>query len=134
MTYEEWIESHASLHKTIVDKLQHMSHNEIVEYFEFENMVKNEPDFCPLYKDNKKCHEIEQLNCYFCACPHFRLDTDKSFCSIESKDGGEFVGPDGFVHQDCSKCSIPHKTKYILNNFDRDWKKVMKDVVLKSHI
>lgn len=132
MTYEEWIKSHAILHKQIIDKLEHLNKEETIKYFDFDNMVKNEPDFCPLYKENKKCHDIEQLNCYFCACPYFRLDSNKSFCSIDAKDGDEFIGPDGFRHQDCSKCSIPHKTKFIWNNFDRDWKKVMKDVVLKK--
>jgi Zn-finger protein len=132
MTYEEWIESHALKHKKLLEKLSHLSDKEIIDYFEFDNMVEKEPDFCPLYSENKKCHDLEQLNCYFCACPHFRLDTDKSFCAIECKDGGGFIGPDGFRHQDCSKCVVPHKTKYILNNFDRDWAKVMKDVVLKK--
>jgi Zn-finger protein len=132
MTYEKWLESHANKHKKLLEKLSHLSVQEIIDYFEFDNMVQNEPDFCPLYETNTKCHEIEQLNCYFCACPHFRLQTSKSTCAIECKDGGEFVGPDGFIHQDCSKCSIPHKTKYIQNNFDRDWQNVMKDVVCKK--
>lgn len=129
MTYEEWIESHAIKHKKLLEKLSHLSDDELIEYFDFDNMVQNEPDFCPLYETNTKCHDIKQLNCYLCACPHFRLENTKSFCAIDAKDGGEFIAPDGFIHQDCSKCSIPHKTKYIETNFNRDWKIIMKDVV-----
>ena len=51
-------------------KLEDKTTDEVIEYFKFENMVKNEPDFCPLYKDNKKCHDMEDLNCYLCACPN----------------------------------------------------------------
>jgi len=36
-----------------------LSDDEIIKYFSYDNMVKNELDFCPLYKDNKKCHNIE---------------------------------------------------------------------------
>lgn len=129
MGYKEWFESHAQKHKALVEKLSHLSDDELIEYFDFDNMVQNEPDFCILYKENKKCHDIDELNCYFCACPNFRLANEKSFCAIDSKDGGSIESPDGFVHQDCSKCSVPHKTKYIKSKFDRDWLNVMKDVM-----
>ncbi len=39
-------------------------------------MVEKENDFCLLYKDNKKCHDYEDLNCYLCACPYFRFDDE----------------------------------------------------------
>ena len=97
-------------------------------------MVKNENDFCPLYKDNKKCHEMESLNCYLCACPNFRFDdkgikevnnnTQYSFCNIDSKDGRQGVYGDK-IHQDCSKCTVPHHKIYVEKNFDLDWKKIM---------
>lgn len=132
MTYEQWIEQHKHKHQQIMAKLTHLSDSEVIEYFDFDNMVKNEPAFCPLYKDNKKCHEMEHLNCYFCACPLFRLTKSKSFCKIESRFGGEIVGPDGFIHQDCTKCKIPHKVSYIEKNFDRDWENAMRDVILKT--
>lgn len=126
MGYKSWWESHALKHKKIVEKLSHLSDKQIVEYFKYENMVTNEPDFCILYKENKKCHEMTDLNCYFCACPNFRVETNRSYCSIDSKDGGK-IEHNGFIHQDCSKCLVPHNEKYILNNFDRNWKKVFKD-------
>ncbi len=78
MSYTKWFDAHAKKHKEIVDKLvkSGYSNEDIVEYFDFDNMVKEEPNFCPLYKKNKKCHDMEKLNCYMCACPNFRFDDD----------------------------------------------------------
>ena len=62
MTYKEWFINHGNKHKKIVEKLQNLSNDEIIDYFRFENMQKNEPDFCLLYKENKKGDlEIMQL-------------------------------------------------------------------------
>jgi len=128
MGYKQWIKQHSIKHKKIVDKLSNFTDDEIIEYFDFDNMVKNEPNFCPLYKDNKKCHNIEKLNCYLCACPLFRLDTHKSYCQIDSKFGSTIIAKDGFIHQNCSNCVIPHKKSYIKKNFSRSWSYIMKDV------
>ncbi len=136
MSYSKWFDDHAQKHKLIVYNLteKNYSQDEIIDYFDFDNMVKNEPDFCPLYKDNKKCHEMEELNCYLCACPNFcfkdegikkvKEKVQYSFCSIESKDGkqGEYGDK---IHQDCSKCGVPHFKNYVTKHFDLDWKKIM---------
>ena len=138
MTYEEWFIQQGTLHANVMKKLTDKSVDEVIEYFKFENMVKNEPDFCPLYKDNKKCHDMEDLNCYLCACPNFRYkmegfektDDGKtlfSVCSIKSRDGSQFIGDD-YIHQNCSGCIVPHRAKYIKKNFNRNWFEVMKDV------
>lgn len=125
MTYQSWHEAHAKKHQQLLKKLSHLNDEELIDYFDFENMVVKEPDFCPLYKENKKCHDMENLNCYFCACPNFRVEEKQSTCSIKSKDGGSSKAPDGFIHQDCSKCTVPHTKEYIKANFKRDWLKVM---------
>ncbi len=144
MSYSEWFFKHAKKHQKIIQKLlaKDFSKEQIIEYFDFENMVKNEKEFCPLYQEPKKCHDIEKLNCYLCACPHFRFD-DKgikeidgkiqySLCDIDSKNGK--VGVYGEVmHQDCSACHIPHSKKYIQKHFDLDWKEVMADVLVYAH-
>ena len=130
MTYLKWIEEHGIKHKKIIEKLTHLNKDEIVEYFLYENMIINEPSFCLLYKEKKKCHEMKDLNCYLCACPEFRLQEDKkikSYCFINSKFGTIYDAPDE-IHQDCSNCLIPHKKQYILKVFDRDWSRVMKHV------
>lgn len=136
MGYKEWFEEHAKKHKKIVDKLlaNNYTKEQIVEYFDFENMVLRESDFCPLYKESKKCHEMESLNCYLCACPNFRFSdngiekvedkTKYSFCAIDSKDGKHGVYGDK-IHQNCSACTVPHTKSYVLKHFDLDWKKIM---------
>ena len=137
MSYQLWFKSHGKKHKEIVDKLSHLNNNELIEYFQFENMVKKEPNFCPLYKNNKKCHEIEELNCYLCACPNFRFKdtgfkkeenrTLFSYCDIESKDGSQYK-LDEAIHQNCAKCAIPHSKSYIERHFSKNWFKIMKNV------
>ena len=134
MSYSSWFEAHALKHKKIVDKLVVMGYTkeQIIDYFDFDNMVEKENDFCPLYKEPKKCHDMESLNCYLCACPNFRfndegLDTYKemkilSKCDIDN--GEKFAGK-GVIHQDCSSCSVPHHKAYVEKNFDLDWKKIM---------
>jgi hypothetical protein len=73
MSYKKWFDAHAQKHKAIMNRLTHLSDEEVIVYFRFENMVKNENDFCPLFAENKKCHDTEELNCYLCACPNFRF-------------------------------------------------------------
>ncbi|WP_418186243.1 hypothetical protein ACNSOS_05525 [Aliarcobacter vitoriensis] len=137
MTYKKWFLQHAKKHQDILKKLEDKTPSDILEYFKFENMVKNEQDFCLLYKENKKCHNIDDLNCYLCACPHFRFNdlgikeennkTLYSFCSINSKKGSIFEAENN-IHQDCSNCVIPHKRNFIKKNFDRDWLNIMRNV------
>ncbi len=136
MSYTEWFETHATKHRKIVAKLlEHgYSDDEIIDYFDFDNMVRNEPDFCPLYAQQKKCHDMEQLNCYLCACHNFRFNDDPkteetgekcySTCAIDSKDGARFKYGNA-IHQDCSGCTVPHHRSYIRNHFDADWRTVM---------
>ena len=137
MDYLTWFEAHGQKHKNIMKKLENLSDEEVIRYFRFENMVGKEPDFCFLYKENKKCHEMEVLNCYLCACPNYRFDdlgisTENnkvlySTCSIESKDGAQFVSDDA-IHQDCSACAVPHHEAYIGKHFSRDWFDIMRNV------
>jgi len=141
MAYKEWYGKHAQKHKLIVKKLLEKDYTQvqILEYFDFENMKKEEFDFCPLYAKDKKCHNIEKLNCYLCACPNFRFNdkgitqvdnaTQFSFCAIDSKDGRQGVYGEK-IHQDCSKCSVPHHEEYVEKHFDLDWKVMMKKCTL----
>jgi Zn-finger protein len=122
LSYKKWFDDHAKKHKEIIDKLANFSDDEIIEYFDYENLKEKEPDFCPLFEKNKKCHNIEKLNCYLCGCPNLRFDSDGSICSIDSPNGKKIN-----THQDCSGCTIPHNKDFIKKNFSRDWKTIMKD-------
>lgn len=136
MTYLEWTKDHGNKHKAIMQKLKNRTDDEVIEYFNYENMIKEEKDFCLLYAQNKKCHDIDNLNCYICACPYFRFKDEVgfkqvdgktlfSYCSIDSKKGKTFESEQA-IHQDCSDCVIPHKKKYIKKVFDRDWRMMIK--------
>ena len=137
MSYSSWFQSHGEKHKKIIEKLNHLSDNELISYFKFDNMVINEPDFCPLYADNKKCHDNEALNCYFCACPNFRFNDDGfekqenrtlfSTCGIASKDGSQYISDDS-IHQNCAGCFVPHSQSYIKKHFTRNWFEAMNSV------
>ena len=81
---------------------------------------------------------MEDLNCYFCACPNFRFKDEGfektadgktlfSVCNIKSKDGSQYIGED-YIHQNCSGCIVPHRAKYIKKYFNTNWFEVMKDV------
>lgn len=137
MSYKQWFDEHAAKHAAIMEKLTRLSDDEVIAYFRFENMVKNEPDFCPLYAENRKCHDTKELNCYLCACPNFRFNdagftlekgkTLFSTCSIESPDGDRYVS-ESAIHQNCAGCIVPHRESYIRKVFSRDWKAIMKEV------
>lgn len=137
MSYKQWFDAHGFKHAKVMKKLTHLSDEEVIHYFRFENMVKKESDFCPLYAEHKKCHDTEELNCYLCACPNFRFNDDGfavekgktlfSTCSIDSPDGAQFL-TDTAIHQNCSGCLVPHKENYIRKVFSRDWFSVMNNV------
>ena len=137
MRYKDWFEAHGRKHAAIMQKLTHLSDDEVIAYFRFENMRIKEPDFCPLYAENKKCHDMEDLNCYLCACPNFRFNDKgfknlegrrlKSYCTIDSKEGDIFKTDDA-IHQNCSGCTVPHHEAYIKKYFKRDWFEIMEKV------
>ena len=143
MGYSEWMDKHAKKHQQIIEKLLREGYTQeaIIEYFDFENMKEKELDFCPLYAKDKKCHDIKELNCYLCACPNFRFSdkgikkvedkTQFSYCSIESKDGREGVYGQK-IHQDCSRCQVPHTKEYVTKHFDLAWQKIMQDCEIDS--
>lgn len=137
MSYRSWFREHGNKHKAIVSRLvaQGYTKERIIDYFDFENMRVREPDFCPLYAQATKCHDVESLNCYLCACPLFRFDSEGlskaegvttfSYCSVNSKFGQPSRYGDA-IHQDCTNCSVPHGKKYVKANFGLEWSDVMK--------
>ncbi|HET8710546.1 MAG TPA: hypothetical protein VFM32_04170 [Spongiibacteraceae bacterium] len=137
MSYRSWFQHHGEKHKKIVDRLVARGYTtaQIIDYFDFDNVVVAEPDFCPLYAQSKQCHDIEKLNCYLCACPLFRFNADGisesqgvktfSYCDVDSKFGRQGRYGDA-IHQDCTNCAVPHGKKYVSVNFDLNWFDTMK--------
>ena len=136
MRYDVWFKKHQHKHQQILAKLKDKSMEEVIDYFDYENMRIYEKEFCPLYSQNKKCHDMKMLNCYLCGCPHFLFDDEGiervgnailySKCTIECKDGKKFVTKEK-IHQDCSNCTLPHRKGYIKKHFSRDWESSMKE-------
>lgn len=134
MTYLDWFTAHAAKHADLMKKLENLSDDEVIRYFRFENMAEKERDFCPLYSENTKCHDMPELNCYLCACPHFRFNdggfsivegkTLFSICSIDSAEGERYIG-EHTIHQNCAGCLIPHRESYVAKVFDRNWLAMM---------
>ncbi len=143
MSYKLWAKEHAKKHSKIIDKLLALGHSkeQIIEYFKYENMKLCEPDFCELYANGAKCHDMPELNCYFCACPNFRFSDVGirsnnegivySECSIASKDSAK-ANFDGKIHQDCSTCTVPHEKEYIQKIFDMSWSNAMSECEISS--
>ena len=141
MSYTSWFNEHATKHHAIVQKLvnKNFTKEQIINYFDFDTMVKMENDFCPLYKTNTKCHDMDELNCYLCACPNFRFNddgikeyNDKKIFSECNINNGKKLAFEDKIHQDCSSCTVPHHKSYVKKNFDLDWKKIMKESNLQT--
>lgn len=128
MTYNEWITEHDKNLKNILVKLDGSSTDDIVNYFRYENMVINEPDFCPLYRAKTKCHNTDNLNCFYCGCPFFESSDDKPFeirdskkvmsrCVVNSRFAQDFIHED-IIQCDCSNCMIPHTDNIVKQHFN----------------
>ena len=134
MNYSRWSRVFSRKHAAILATLEGLSVEEVVDYFTYDNMRLNHPEFCPLYAQGRRCHELRELNCYLCACPHFRYcDTGierigrrirYSYCAVDAPGAAEFW-TETAIHQDCSGCLLPHHRGFILGHFDRDWKRIM---------
>jgi Zn-finger protein len=138
MTYLAWYKRHGEKHRQLMQKLEGMSNEEIITYFDFDHMKKTHPDFCPLYRDSKKCHDMEHLNCYLCACPYFRFDdeglyqekgkTVYSLCTIDAAEGKRFESGEA-IHQDCSGCLLPHRRSFVRKHFSKEWFEIMQQSI-----
>lgn len=111
--------THLNLKKSLIIKQQSFKTvDEMVDYFDFENMSKYQKHFCILYKTGTKCHEIQNLNCFFCACPFYVVQDEKhTFCKINSK-FASYIVLDDLNICDCTNCHFIHK-KFVVNKLVR---------------
>ena len=96
----------------------------IIEEMSFRVRSKKHPEECPYYPKGTSCHfEVENLNCFLCACPNYESDKLAGGCKINSQKGRVHFHPnlpEGRIW-DCSDCNINHTpdeirrylTKYI---------------------
>lgn len=143
MTYLTWFHEHNTKHQVVMHKLHKLGYTkeQVIEYFNYENMKEKQPNFCLLYTENKKCHDMPNLNCFLCGCPHFRSSDDglyhnesitfMSTCSIKSQYMGFFISEEAKeAHLDCSACKLPHTKGFISKNYDVLWNKIMERVLV----
>lgn len=131
MTYSEWKSNHIAKLTAIVEDNVSKPVSDLIDIFNYDNMVSEYPDFCPLYKEGTRCHNVSDLNCFLCACPYFVASETKpigitfdnklvmSQCTINSKFAVPFVqsAPNqSYVHCDCSSCLVPHHKPAILKH------------------
>ena len=129
MTYSEWQTENSAKRSKLQRKLESwgLNQKQVISYFNYDNMRVNQPDYCGLYKTNSKCHQMDNLNCYLCACPHFVIHNPPlpagknelhSTCSISSRFAETFT-TDNSSHCDCTNCTIPHTEKAALANYEQ---------------
>jgi len=85
--------------------------SQVLEIFSFENMQRKYPDFCLCCKKNKPCHDMENMNCFFCFCPEYDNSKEEGGCKRNSEKGKWFVNENlakGKIW-DCSDCDYPHR-------------------------
>ncbi len=106
--YNEFRKKRAEVLKHVIDK----SPEGIIKYFTYLNLKKSDPDFCPLFKENIKCHKLKEneLICFFCGCPYFDYDLwdegNKIYGGCKNPMGRGYRNRYGYW--DCSECHFPH--------------------------
>lgn len=131
MTYSSWAKDHIQKRSALLLSLveKGFSNDVIVKHFSWANMVRTHPDYCGLFAENKKCHQLNELNCLYCACPYFIFNdegietieenTIYSKCTIDSRFGTEYEY-NNCIHQDCSLCLIPHTKQFSIKYFENE--------------
>lgn len=92
-----------ALAKNIIEKRI----NQLIEEWDFEDRRKKNTNKCTCYEQNKKCHDLEKLNCFFCYCPEYDRTIKEGGCKINSSDGKYIDNHEGKIW-DCSDCDFPH--------------------------
>lgn len=80
----------------------------VIDAWDFDKMKEEHPETCVCYEQNKKCHNVEDLNCFFCYCPNYDRSVKEGGCKINSPKGKYIDNHKGKIW-DCSDCDLPHK-------------------------
>ncbi len=82
--------------------------NDLIGEYDFEKRKKTHPEECICYQQNVKCHNLENLNCFFCLCPNYDMSIKEGGCKINSPNGKYIPTMKGKIF-DCSACNFPHE-------------------------
>ncbi len=84
--------------------------NQIIDEYRYENRSVAHPNACICYEQGTPCHDMENLNCFFCYCPYYDTQIVEGGCLRNSPDGQWHQSeklPTGRIW-DCSNCEHPH--------------------------
>ena len=85
--------------------------DKLISEWNFEVRKKDNANIC------EKCHRVENMNCLFCFCPHYDLNSEEGGCKINSSNGKFIDTPNGKIW-DCGDCHVMHNPenvkKYLL--------------------
>ena len=81
----------------------------VLEEWTFEKRKLKNTSQCICYQQDKPCHNIENLNCYFCYCPFYGEE-----CKINSPSVKYVTNSLGKKVLDCSDCNFPHIKENII--------------------
>jgi len=100
--------------KKLAEKIIEKRISILIEEWDFEKRKKTHPEECLCYQQNKKCHDIENLNCLLCFCPYYDTSVKEGKCKINSQSAKYRETSKGKI-LDCSDCIIPHKKEIVKN-------------------
>lgn len=89
----------------------------IINQWDFDEQKKSNPNGCVCYSQDKKCHDLEELNCFFCYCPNYDTSVKEGKCKINSPKGKYIDNHKGKI-LDCSDCDIPHRKENAIKLLD----------------
>jgi len=96
----------------------------IIEEFSYKNRSRFYKEKCSCYQENKPCHKMKDLNCFFCYCPFYDNSKEEGGCKRNSPDGKWFHSdklPKGKIW-DCSDCVYPHKKEIVRAYLEKNFK------------
>ncbi len=94
------------MHELATERIE-KKNEEIISMWDFDKQKKANPNGCICYEQDKKCHNIENLNCFFCYCPNYDRTVKEGKCKINSSKAKYIDNHEGKI-LDCSDCDFPH--------------------------
>lgn len=92
----------------LANEIREQRIGEVIDEWNFEKRKKANPNGCVCYEQDKKCHNLKKLNCFFCYCPDYDRSVKEGRCRIDSPDG-KYIDNHERKILDCSECDFPHK-------------------------
>ncbi len=114
----KWYKDFIAKRNSIIKKYNLKMPEQIASFFLYKNLKGKEPDFCPLFRKNEKCHNMkeEDFNCFYCGCPFYDYkiwDEENKIlgaCLLNKSDGVR----NQYGYWDCTNCTLPHTSEFVI--------------------